>query len=240
MVGYDREDPVTALGVGHVPESYTQALDRNGLQGARIGIIRDAFGTRSDPESEDFKKVDAAFQQAMAELKAAGAVLVDPIVIADLKELLAKRTENPLGQAGLEIWLARNPSSPYKSAWISRSRRTSEKSFRHPSRRIGRNPVRPILWRPRSTCLARDQLMMNVMQVMADNRLDAILHKSVEHQPNSIKDGMNPPYANNSGVAGLNTLLLSAASMTVPADSPATGFPLASRSSAEPIVSRCC
>jgi Asp-tRNA(Asn)/Glu-tRNA(Gln) amidotransferase A subunit family amidase len=115
IVGYDREDPVTALGIGHVPQSYTQALDRNGLQGARIGIIREAFGTRSDPDSEDFKKVDAAFQQSVAELKAAGAELVDQIVIPDLKELLAKRTENPLGQAGLEIWLARNPSSPYKT-----------------------------------------------------------------------------------------------------------------------------
>jgi Asp-tRNA(Asn)/Glu-tRNA(Gln) amidotransferase A subunit family amidase len=56
IVGYDREDPVTALGIGHVPQSYTQALDRNGLQGARIGIIREAFGTRSDPDSEDFRK----------------------------------------------------------------------------------------------------------------------------------------------------------------------------------------
>ena len=36
--------------------------------------------------------------------------------------------------------------------------------------------------------------MINLMKVMADNRLDAIVHKSVEHQPTLIKDGMNPPY----------------------------------------------
>src|SRR5689334_739010 len=41
MVGYDPEDPVTAHGVGRVPESFTKFLDANGLKGARIGIIRE-------------------------------------------------------------------------------------------------------------------------------------------------------------------------------------------------------
>jgi Asp-tRNA(Asn)/Glu-tRNA(Gln) amidotransferase A subunit family amidase len=40
MVGYDPEDPQTALGVGQKQASYTQYLDRNGLKGARIGILR--------------------------------------------------------------------------------------------------------------------------------------------------------------------------------------------------------
>src|SRR5690242_181845 len=31
MVGYDAEDPQTALGVGHIPESYTKFLDPHGL-----------------------------------------------------------------------------------------------------------------------------------------------------------------------------------------------------------------
>jgi replicative DNA helicase len=34
-------------------------LDANGLNGARIGILRESIGSNSDPESEDFKKVDA-------------------------------------------------------------------------------------------------------------------------------------------------------------------------------------
>ena len=41
----------------------------------------------SEPESEDFKKVDAVFAANVAELKAAGAAVVDPIVIPELKEL---------------------------------------------------------------------------------------------------------------------------------------------------------
>lgn len=58
--------------------------------------------------------------------------------------------------------------------------------------------------------------MVAIVKVMADNQLDAIVHKTVEHQPTYIKDGVNPPYVNNKGVPVLNTFLVYAASMTVP------------------------
>ena len=91
MVGYDPDDPVTALGVGHAPKTYTASLDRNGLKGARIGILREPMGYTTEPDSEDFKTVTTVFDKAVAELKAAGAVVVDPIVIPRLNELLARR-----------------------------------------------------------------------------------------------------------------------------------------------------
>src|SRR3989442_10353930 len=61
MVGYDPEDPLTARGVGHVPESYMKFLDKNGLKGARIGILRESMGFDSEPDSEDFKKITEVF-----------------------------------------------------------------------------------------------------------------------------------------------------------------------------------
>jgi amidase len=73
---------------------------------------------------------------------------------------------------------------------------------------------------------AREQLMINVMKVMADNKLDAIVHTSVEHQPTLIKDGMNPPYVNSKDVPHMNTFLVYAASMTVPAGFTADGLPI--------------
>ena len=42
--------------------------------------------------------------------------------------------------------------------------------------------------------------MISVLKVMAENKLDAIVHKSVEHQPTLSKDGINPPYTTNKGV----------------------------------------
>jgi Asp-tRNA(Asn)/Glu-tRNA(Gln) amidotransferase A subunit family amidase len=91
MVGYDAEDPLTARGVGHIPDSYKQFLDKNGLRGARIGILRESMGYDAEPGSEDFSRVAEVFDKAVAELKAAGAAIVDPVVIPRLTELLAKR-----------------------------------------------------------------------------------------------------------------------------------------------------
>src|SRR6185312_16657572 len=68
MVGYDPEDPLTAAGVGKYDGSYMRFLDRSGLKGARIGILRESIGTSSEPQSEDFKKVDAVFEKDVAEL----------------------------------------------------------------------------------------------------------------------------------------------------------------------------
>ena len=68
--------------------------------------------------------------------------------------------------------------------------------------------------------------MINVMKVMADYKLDAIVHKSVEHTPNLISDGINPPFYNHRGSPRLNTFLIFAASITVPSGFTAEGLPV--------------
>jgi len=73
--------------------------------------------------------------------------------------------------------------------------------------------------------MARDQLMTNVLKVMADNRLDAIVMKSVEHQPTPIKDGLTPPYRNQWGVPDLNTFLVYVPAIAVPAGFTADNLP---------------
>jgi amidase len=104
---------VTALGIGMVEGSHTKYTGQRGLEGARIGILRESIGVQSEPESEDFKKVDAVFEK---NVEAAGAVIIDPIVIPNLKALLARRANNPKNfEAGLRFYLARNPNSPIKS-----------------------------------------------------------------------------------------------------------------------------
>jgi amidase len=59
--------------------------------------------------------------------------------------------------------------------------------------------------------------MTNLLKVMADNRLDAIVHKAVEHQPTLIKDGINPPYVDQKGAPHINTFLIFVPSIVVPA-----------------------
>jgi Asp-tRNA(Asn)/Glu-tRNA(Gln) amidotransferase A subunit family amidase len=218
MVGYDPEDPVTALGIGMVDGSYTRFLDKDGLKGARIGILRESIVVQSEPGSEDFKKVDAVFEQNVSELRTAGAEVVDPITIPNLKALLARRATNPSNfEAGLKFYLARNPDSPLKSRQDIANSPELAKSF---------PPTKADQWKRPPPALdaaryldylqAREELMFTVLKVMADNKLDAIVHKTVEHQPTLIRDGINPPYPSNKGVPTWNTFLVYAASMTVP------------------------
>ena len=218
MVGYDAEDPVTALGVGKAPRSYAGVLDQNGLKGSRIGVLRESIGVQSEPESQDFKKVNAVFDRNVAELKAAGAAVIDPIVIPDLKALLAKRAVNPAAaDQAMRRYLARNPTSPLKTRQDIANSPELAKSIPPSKRDQWKNP--PPAADPAGYgeyVQAREQLMINILKVMADHRLDAIVHKSVEHQPTLIKDGINPPYVNNKGVPTLNTFLVYAAAMTVP------------------------
>ena len=242
MAGYDPEDPVTALGVGHIPRSYTTALDRNGLKGARIGVLRESIGLNSEPGSDDFNKVDAVFQKNIAELRAAGATLVDPVVIPNLKMLLGKRAANPaLADESLRLYLARNPNSPFK---------TREDIAKSPDLSKSIPPSKAAQWTgPLPTTdlakwgeylQAREGLMIAILKVMADNRLDAIVHKTVEHQPTYIKDGINPPYVNNKGVPALNTFLVYAATMTVPSgftvDNLPTGLTFFGKPYSEPVL----
>ena len=74
LAGPDPRDKATAEAGARMKKDYTQFLDANGLKGARLGIARKYFGF-SDA-------VDALMNRLIAEMKSAGAVIVDP---ADLE-----------------------------------------------------------------------------------------------------------------------------------------------------------
>ena len=215
MVGYDPEDPITARGVGHAPESYTRFLDLNGLKGARLGILRESMGLGSEPDSDDFKKIDEVFNKAIGDLKAAGAVLVDPIVIPDLKALLAKRAGSFTDEEeSFKRYFSRSPNPPFKSRAEAAASPDFAKVVRRSQERWKRAPDINAHY---EYLKARDELMTNMLKVMADHKLDAIVHKTVEHQPTLIKDGLNPPFVDQKGAPHLNTYLVFVPSIVVPA-----------------------
>jgi amidase len=215
MVGYDSEDPLTAEGVGHVAGSYQKFLDKDGLKGARVGILRESMGVGSEPDSDDFAKVTVVFDQAVQELKAAGATLVDPIVIPNLKELLAKRavSVSEMDDA-FKVFFGRSAKFPFKSREEMMQAPDFAEVVRYAQQRM-RVPSDDS--KHYEYLIARDQLMINVLKVMADNKLDAIVYKSMEHQPTLIHDGVNPPYVNTKGAPHLNTFLVFVPVIAVPA-----------------------
>ena len=76
MTGVDPADPATAAQVGHAFADYTQFLDADALDGARIGVWRELSfeidGAAVDPD------VSAIMDDTIAALEAAGATVVDP------------------------------------------------------------------------------------------------------------------------------------------------------------------
>src|SRR5881628_1495219 len=79
IAGYDPNDPVTAYAEGHVPTTYTEFLKHDGLKGARLGVLRMPLDPKADPQSNDYKKVRAVIDRAVAAMQAQGAQIIDPI-----------------------------------------------------------------------------------------------------------------------------------------------------------------
>jgi len=88
LTGIDQRDPATAESQGKAQADYTSFLDKNGLEGVRIGAARKSFSFH--------EKVDLLIEEALSVMKAQGAVIIDPAEIA---------TEERYGDAEFEVLL---------------------------------------------------------------------------------------------------------------------------------------
>jgi amidase len=215
MVGFDPLDPVTARGVGHAPESYAALLDKGALKGARIGILRESMGFHSEPDSDDFKAVTDVFDQAVRDLAKAGAAIVDPITIPDLNALLAVRASSgEEEEASFAEYLRGCAKAPYKTRADVKASPKFSKAHYGVQQRWGRGQEGEALLKYYK---ARDLLMTRMLAVMAEHKLDAIVHKAVEHTPTLIEHGIKPPYTDQKGAPHINTFLVYVPSVVVPA-----------------------
>jgi amidase len=82
IAGYDPADPVTEACRNHKPDTYVQYLTRDGLRGARIGVLRQISNT--DTADADILRL---FDLALEDMRNAGAEIIDPVEIPDMDEL---------------------------------------------------------------------------------------------------------------------------------------------------------
>ena len=75
MVGVDPRDPLTAASAGNFLTDYTGALDPAGLNGARVGVLREYAGFD--------RRVDALFEEALDVMRAEGATVIDPVTLPE-------------------------------------------------------------------------------------------------------------------------------------------------------------
>ncbi|MEN8250341.1 MAG: amidase [Bacteroidota bacterium] len=88
LTGIDENDERTRESEGKTYTNYTQFLDKDGLQGKRIGVLRSSFGFH--------EKVDQVMENAIEAIKSAGAIIIDPVEIKSRREY---------GRAGYDVLL---------------------------------------------------------------------------------------------------------------------------------------
>jgi amidase len=110
LTGLDAEDAATSDSREHAYTDYTQFLKADGLRGARIGVLRRAFG--------HLPAVDKIIENALEAMKQQGAILVDPATI----ETAGKFGDSEFTvllyelKADLNAYLTRlGPNAPVKS-----------------------------------------------------------------------------------------------------------------------------
>ena len=116
IAGFDAFDLWTAQSLGKLPEqSYASFLNRNGLRGARVGVLKEAFDfTPSEPDVLELTK------RAIAVFPAGGAKVFDPVSLGlDLRQYLGANTSPSRYEriAAINHYLARQgPGYPFKDA----------------------------------------------------------------------------------------------------------------------------
>ncbi|MDH5316325.1 MAG: amidase family protein [Gemmatimonadota bacterium] len=201
----DPDDPATAVSRGRPPVEYARSLVLDGLKGARIGVLHQAYDTpTTDPE------VVAVFQAALEDLRRQGATIVDPVGVDSL-DAWRRAVSGGCNQFkhDLNAWLAshgdRVPVKTLEQVIQSRRFHPSIEKRLELSQAVEQDPDDNPGCRSRDEFRAR--LRAGVLAVMDANRLDALVYPTWSNPPRLIGD-LNTPHGDN------NQLF-----------SPSTGFP---------------
>jgi len=124
MAGFDPDDPITRLAIGHVEKDYEKHLTPDGLKGARIGLVYQLTG--AGPEHTEVNKVFEAAAQRMRDLGAT----VFPVEIPRLFEFQRSSTDLYEAYDLLNQWFAElGPDAPYNSIDDFLTRATYDKEI---------------------------------------------------------------------------------------------------------------
>lgn len=194
IVGEDSDDAVTAAAHGRAIPNYMASLDRNGLKGAVIGVLREAYEREStDPE------IVRVFMAAVEDMRRAGATIVDPVKVEGLDD--SRRGGAPcMGfKYDMNQFLeARGDRVPFKTLTA-----IIESGKFHPTvqRRLETAEKGPENGPESAACQAnreyRDKVRQAVNKTMDGLKLDALIYPTWSNPPRLIGD-LNTPAGDNS------------------------------------------
>ena len=230
IAGYDPNDPVTAFAVGQIPASYTRSLTLDGLRGARIGVIRQPMDARTDVTSDDYKKVRIVIDRAIGDLKALGAEVVDHVTIPGVIDRVNKAYDGNVfeTETAINVFLAQHANAPVKSLRdILLSGKVVPSRVRALMSSVGKSTDDTGY---RQVALTERETRQVVFTLMADNKLDALVYTTFDHQPMQIApDVMTKPVVDDVTGLGNNRRLspvLGFPALTVPAGFTTDGLPV--------------
>jgi amidase len=110
IVGPDPADEATQRARGHIARTYTAALRKDALKGARLGVLRSIFTEKNtDP------RILANFEKTLAQLRAAGAEIIDPFSVPEIDSLPRAPQTAARRKADMIKFIAAHPGIPYPS-----------------------------------------------------------------------------------------------------------------------------
>ena len=197
IVGEDPDDPVTAASRGRAVPVYADSLKPEGLKGARIGVLRQAY-ERGGVDAD----VTAVFTAALAALERAGATIVDPAAI-DLTNVRRGQGGGSCGGFKYDItqWFARHAGkTPVSSlADVIKSRKFHPSIQQRLQSAEESKPAEP----GSPACLAEAEYRKAygdaVTARMDELKLDAYVYPTWSYPPRLIGD-LNTPAGDNSQV----------------------------------------
>lgn len=194
IAGPDPADPVTLPSAERRAPSYLAFLRADGVRGKRIGVSWQIADRRdADPD------VLRVFRQAIADLGAAGAVIVDSVFIQEQADIPLGQRWCPRFRFDLESYLASlGPTAPVTTlADIRRSGNV------HPLAQGAVEFFAGVDDPPdtHAQCVRaranQDSLRAGVRRVLREHRLDAIVYPTWSNPPRLIGD-LNSPHGDNS------------------------------------------
>jgi amidase len=196
IVGEDPDDPATTASRGRTRENYAASLVREGLRGARIGILRQAY----ERDTTDSEIVDV-FHAAVEDIRRSGATIVDPARVEGLDDIRRPENAPPCGGFKYDInrWFAAHGAKvPVKTLDdVIKSRRY------HPSvqLRLERAQESAENGPDTSACKIemeyRERVRAAVTKTMDALKLDAFVYPTWSNPPRLIGD-LNTPHGDNS------------------------------------------
>ncbi|PYP78250.1 MAG: amidase [Gemmatimonadetes bacterium] len=197
VAGYDADDPVTEAARTHPTPNYAASLVKDGLRGARLGVLRQAY----DASTAD-REVIAVFGRAIADLRRAGAIVLDSMPIPELDSLFKVQTgECNRFKYDLERWIASNGGrTPVKSLDEIVTSRRFHPSI-EPRLTYAQKATTPPEQNPACAAIEsrRAGFRVAVGRAMDQLGLDAAIYPTWSNVPRLIGD-LNTPAGDNSQI----------------------------------------